>query len=201
MNTATQPKTETTQPEDVSVQLGQWKQFYAEHFGLEDTETLMRDSQVPTAKAGFGQLIVVQEGLTLNQVYRVCESKFKCWRYTEDLDASVTENDRTPTRDYAVWIRGGVEADQELANLSAEDLSKRKISGMTLLERLLYELFYFWKTKKHLDLENVTLCNGSRHSDGHVPRVDWGSDDRGVYVDWDDPSFSGSDLRARAVVS
>jgi hypothetical protein len=199
---ALMPPAEVRSADDLGHQIGEWKQFYAEYFGLEDTETLMRDSQVPATKDGFGQIIVVQQGLTLNQVYTVCESKFNCWRYSHDLDASVTQNDRTPTKDYAIWIRNGrFEADEELKNISANNLSKKKIAGITLLERLLYELFYFWKTKKHLDIKNVTLCNGSRGSSGRVPRVYWDADDREVRVDWSYSSDSDASLRARAVVS
>ena len=203
LRNALMPPAEVRSEEDLGHQIGEWKQFYAEYFGLEDTETLMRDSQVPATKAGFGQLIVVQEGLTLNQVYTVCESKFKCWRYSDDLDAYVTKNDRMPTKDYAVWIRDGrIEADEELKSLSANDLAKKKIAGITLLERLLYELFYFWKTKKHLDIDNnITLCSGSRRSDGSVPHVGWHAGSRRVYVRWGRPSYSYSGLRARAVVS
>lgn len=202
LRNALMPPAEVSSQEDLGRQIGEWKQFYAEHFGLEDTEVLMRDSQIPAMKAGFGQLIIVQKGLTLNQVYAACESKFKCWRYSDDLDKSVTKNDRTPTKDYAIWIRNGrIEADEELKNLSADDLAKKEIAGITLLERLLYELFYFWKTKKHLDIDNVTLCSGSRGSGGDVPSVDWDPDDRGVDVYWFYPSYSDSDLRARAVVS
>ena len=202
LRSALMPPAEVRSADDLGHQIGEWKQFYAEHFGLEDTETLMRDSQVPPMKAGFGQLIVVQQGLTLNQVYAVCESKFKCWRYSDDLDASVTKNDRMPTKDYAIWIQNGrIEVDEELKNLSANDLTKKNIAGITLLERLLYELFYFWKTKKHLDIKNVTLCSGSRLSDGNVPRVDWHAGGREVYVFWYRPSDSVAGIRARAVVS
>lgn len=198
----TQPAEQPMTPKDVDEQTGEWKQFYAEYFGLEDTEMLMLDAKIPDQKASFGQLIVVRRGLTLNQVFSVCQRKFQCWRYTEDLDVTITQNDRTPTTDYAIWIRDGrVEADEELKNLSANQLAEKQISGITLLERLLWELFYFWKTKKHLDIKNVTLCSGSRDSGGTVPSVYWGSGSRRMYVSWCSPSRSDSDLRARAVVS
>ena len=199
---ALMPPAEVRSADDLGHQIGEWKQFYAEYFGLEDTETLMRDSQVPATKDGFGQIIVVQQGLTLNQVYTVCESKFNCWRYSHDLDASVTQNDRTPTKDYAIWIRNGrFEADEELKNISADTLTDEKVKGITLLERLFLELGYFLATGNHLDVENVTLCNGSRFSDGGVPRVDWNADGRGVNVYWYGPSVSDARIRARAVVS
>ena len=57
---------------------------------------------------------------------------------------------------------------------------------------------YFFETGKHLDFSNITLCSGSRDSDGNVPDVYW--DDGKLCVDWDDPQDASSDLRARAVV-
>jgi hypothetical protein len=41
-------------------------------------------------------------------------------------------------------------------------LAARNIRGHYLLERLLYELKYFAETGKHLDIDNLTLCSGSR---------------------------------------
>ena len=54
--------------------------------------------------------------------------------------------------------------------------------GITLEERLLLEIEYFKKTGKHLDVENWTLCSGSRYQDGYVPSAYWDGDEFGV--DW-----------------
>lgn len=91
------------------------------------------------------------------------------------------------------------EADEDLKNKSANDLEKEGIPGITLRERLLYELAYFNKTGQHLDVKNVTLCAGSRDSGGRVPRVRWGSDE--LYVRWYAPGSRGDDLRSRRAVS
>jgi hypothetical protein len=45
--------------------------------------------------------------------------------------------------------------------------------GITLRERLLLELAYFDKTGKHLDINGVTFCSGSRGVAGSVPSVSW----------------------------
>ena len=38
----------------------------------------------------------------------------------------------------------------------------------------MFELEYFKKNGKHLDVDNITLCTGSRCSGGNVPGVGWG---------------------------
>ena len=47
---------------------------------------------------------------------------------------------------------------------------------------------------------NVTLCSGSRGSDGDVPEVDWHDAD-GLVVHWCYPGVAGDYLRSREVVS
>jgi hypothetical protein len=39
----------------------------------------------------------------------------------------------------------------------------------TLLERMLHELVFFSETRKHLDVNNLTFCCGSRYADGYGP--------------------------------
>lgn len=174
-------------------QLAAWHTLYQER-GIELGEIL-----IPERKPCFDRLIVVAARLTNNQVYAWCEQKFGCWRYQGDLNTITSE--RSPKRAYAIWVRERVEADEELKNLSANQLEKKKVSGITLLERLLYELKYFAETGKHLDVENFTLCAGSRCSDGNVPRVGWRSGRREVGVSWCGPDRARDGLRARAVVS
>lgn len=123
--------------------------------------------------------------------------------YTEDLDKGVPTNDRDPGRDgnYQVKFLKTIEADPELKSKSADMLKKEGIKGITLLERLLLELGYFLATGNHLDVENVTLCSGSRYSGVGVPSVSWGTDGRRLDVCWYGPPSSDPSLRARAVVS
>ena len=119
-----------------------------------------------------------------------------------DLDANTPVNDRDPDNgSYWISCKATVEADEELKNLSANDLKEQAVSGITLPERLLLELAYFVTTGAHLDVENWTLCSGSRYLDGDVPRMCWGSDAREFRVDWFYPGYGYDGLRARAAVS
>jgi hypothetical protein len=179
----------------VQQQLQEWDSFYKKHFGFTPGDVV-----VPSHQEGFDRLIEVAGGLTQNQVYDACAKQFKCWRYIDDLNSGVTTNDRDPKNGaYAIWVRDRQEADEENKNLSADQLEVQQVKGITLLERMLYELKYHDETGKHLDIRNWTLCSGSRFSDGRVPFASW-FDDKFV-VGWYRPHFRDVRLRTRSVVS
>ncbi len=185
-------------PMDIESQLTRVLSLYAEAFGL----TLDPASvPIPARSPGFDRLIVVPQGITLGKVVAYLRTKFEVSLYTEDLDQDVEKNDRTNTTTYAIWVRDVVEADEELANLSANDLTAQKISSETLLERLLHGLLYFTENGKHLDVKNVTLCAGSRTAGGDVSRVYWYAGLHRLHVSWYCPGCRDVYLRARAVVS
>lgn len=148
--------------------------------------------------------VPVIKGVTPSKILAVFRNLgVNVYSYYNDIDVSVPKNDRDANRDgsYAVSFKKNIEADPEFAGKSANDLARMEVKGITLLERLLLELAYFLQTNQHLDVQNVTLCSGSRLSDGDVPDVRWDADGRGLYVRWFNPSHSNSSLRARAVVS
>jgi len=181
---------------DLDSLLLDWRKFYEKYFKF---ELDFSKSQVPKQQIEFNRLIIVTQRLTLNQIYNVCAKRFPCWRYVGDLDKAVTKNDRIVDQgSYAVWFRDRREADEELKNLSANQLAQKKILGITLLERLLYELKYWDENSGHLDIANWTLCSGSRDVDGYVPNVIW--DYGKLKVNWSDSNYCYDNLRARAAV-
>lgn len=184
---------------DISVLLTDWRKLYSGLFGLKiDLSGL----SVPGRKKGFDCLIVVAQGMTPQQLYDKCAELFPCWCWTEeDLDKIVQSERTAKGGHYAAWFQDVVKADEDLKNLSANDLEKKRIPGITLEERLLYELKYFKKTGGHLDIENITLCSGSRYSDGGVPEVSWIPVRRVLRVGWYHPGVSGPGLRSRRAVS
>ena len=148
--------------------------------------------------------VPVLKGATCNKVVVALRRLgVNVYTYVDDLDKNVTVNDRDPDRDgsYAVSVKAIVEADEENKNKSAEMLAEEGHKGMTLLERLLLELAYFLTTRKHLDVKNITLCAGSRHSHGCVPKVNWRPDYRKVYVVWSSLGNRYDNLRSRSVFS
>ena len=175
-----------------------WQKFYREQFDLKVNFAGLKISQ---QRPGFTRLIVVAQGVTIQQVYDKCKQLFGAWKYADNsLDQAVPTNDRdTKNGHYAIWVRDRVEADEELKNKSASDLKQAGTPGITLLERLLLELKYFKETGQHLDIGNWTLCSGSRDSVGYVPLVSWF--DVKLRVDWYRVVFACDHVRAREVVS
>src|SRR3989338_4399271 len=150
----------------------EWTRFYQQVFGI--TVDLSKVS-IPDDPGGFGWVVFVAKGLTLNQVWAKCRDSFPCFScYGDDMDRTVSTNDRTAEADYALRFRNRVEADEENKNFSANQLTKRGGKNITLLERLLLGLFIWWRTGGfHLYLLNWTLCAGSRGLDGVGPYVGW----------------------------
>ena len=183
-----------TVSELVKKQLAEWAAFYWEAFGITlDTSKI----QIPSHQNGFNRLIVVAQGLTLERIYRALKKKMPVWKHWDNLDS--VESVRKADKTYAVWVRDRQEADEELKNKSANDLKSDGTNCITLEERLLLEMMYFRETGKHLDIQNVTLCTGSRHAFGYVPDVGWRGD--GVCVRWFRPDCADGFLRSRVVVS
>ena len=174
----------------------EWQVFFAKYFGKGIN---LEKVVIPNHQHGFDRILVVPQGTTLNQVIKVCKKHFSVYCYYDDLDAEVTHSDRdAKDRHYAIRIRDRVEADEEFQSRSANQLKDEGVVTMTLMERLILELKYYDETGKHLDVKNVTLCAGSRNSDGDVPYVYW--HDGKLYVYWYYPRSASSRLRARAVV-
>ena len=179
---------------DLSAIFADWQNFWAD-LGQFDFSSI----RVPRMVTGFTRAIIVPKGHTLNREYELCKALFPCWRWMEDLDSAVTENAREPKESYLIWIRDREEADEELKNLSANDIKDKNLTTQTHLERMIHERKFFRETGRHLDVSTWTLCTGSRSSGGNVPSVSWS--DGSMIVHWYDPDNSCGFLRARQVVS
>lgn len=182
---------------DVRNNLARWQTFYHEIWGIKKD---FSDLQIPNPKDGFGWLIVMLEGMTTKKIFQKMLDYMKVWVWDEKYLNKVTSA-RTTNKDYSIFVRDRIEADEELKNLSADDLKANGTNCITLEERLMLEFFYWWETKKHLDIQNVTLCAGSRCSDGSVPRAYLRSVDGRVDVGGGDSNYRGESLRSREAVS
>lgn len=176
-----------------------WERFYFEVFGRTvDLSGVSLSAYLP----GFGWVVYVLKGLTMNQIYAKMRDRFLCSSdYGDDLDRVITEEDRDPEKigTYARRFRNRIEADEELKEKSANDLRTEKIEANTFREAALLELFYEWRTGgQHLNLKFWNLCAGSRGSRGGVPGVNWGGDL--FRVRSCGPLDSRGYLRARAAV-
>lgn len=179
----------------LDIQLQEMVRFYQEVFGLElDVSSVA----LPVEREGFGWLLLAPAEMTLNRAFAKCKERFPSASYVgDDLNKGVPTNERDPAKigAYAIRLRDRVEADEEWKETSADTIASRRVTTITLLERVLLELWYHWKTGKHLDVNNWTLCSGSRDADGYVPSADW-SDGR-FRVGWRGPDDAAGDLRAR----
>lgn len=199
----------------------EWQFFYKKFFSNEYDFSNIFIPEKPNI--GCWRLLIIAD-LTLEQLYAKCSESFGI--NAEDVDKKVVWvvwNERDAKNGvYAIWIKDNVEADEDLRNISANDIKVKNITTETLAERLIHELKFFDETGKHLDTENSTLCSGSRYEGNSVPVVEWHHereprggcpslfDDDGS-VGWDDfewlrvkrvDSNSAHDkLRSRQVVS
>lgn len=177
-----------------------WQKIYKKWFNMEIDISNLSVPKNYNPQKHF--LLVVAKGITMNAVVAAMRKRFKVYLYIEDLDTSVTKNDRTPENGtYLVLFYRNIEADEEFKNMSADNLAKKGHKGITLLERLLLEVCSKTKCKKHLDIDNWTLCSDSRRFVGRVPRVGWHSHDGKLDVGWFDSDHSSADSRSRVVVS
>jgi hypothetical protein len=174
----------------------EWQKFYKFHFNW---DVDFRGVIIPTIPIdGKWRLLFIAKGMTMNKAFDCCSTLFKSWRYNDDLDKAISVNVRTSSDHYAVWVRDGVEPDQEFLGKSTRQVDLDMKIGITVLERLIFEIKYFSETRNHLDIKGVTFCSGSRDSGGNVPYAYW--NDGKFWVGWCDLDFSSSDYGIRSAV-
>lgn len=147
-------------------------------------------------------IVPMVQGVTCNKVvtaYRRDEVQVD--PYANDLDAGMSHDRCLSKGSYLIGFRRTVEADEKNKGKSANILAGENHKGITLPERLVLGYGYYVTTSQHLDIENWTLCSGSRFRDGSVPDVRWRSGSRRVDVHWCGLYSAHDDLRSRSVVS
>ncbi len=182
--------------------IARWETNFEKLFGYKPNLSTLVIPPKPTDLGHLRLIIVAKEivGWTDNHplqgTMNALKKHFKCWQYVDNLDESITKNNRDPrSGSYALWVKDVREADEENANKSANDLASENHVGLTILERMLHEADYFLEHGEHPDQQNVTLCTGSRSSEGRVPYAYW---DVGEFsVRWYRPARRGPRLRSR----
>lgn len=168
---------------------------------LKEIRDLLKAQHTPapisSTPAKGWNVVHIPQGLTIEAALAECTALFPVWRWADgNLDNLVT-SDRSSKEAYTISFKECIEADAEQANKSANEI--QGLITITLLERIVLELHYFKETGQHLDIDNITLCAGSRYADGLVPGCHWGGG--GFGVGWADAGGRRSDLRARVAVS
>ncbi len=178
--------------------LRDWSKFYKKFFGITADFSTIR---IPAKVQGLDRLIVIAQGVSINQVYETGKKNFTSWKWCNgDIESKMRPEERGSVKAaYAIWVRDSQEADEDLQNLSAE-MVERPQDTENLLERLVHGFKYWSETKQHLDVRTVTLCASSRYADGFVPKVNR-NNDGDVNINRYDPSNRNPNLRARREVS
>ena len=175
---------------------GEWKKFYKTLFNwdVDFSEVIIP----PMPIVGKWRLLLLAKGMTLNLAFKVCEKLFPSWKYSNDLDKEISKNICDTSNHYAVWVRDEVEPDTEFLGKSTHEVDSEMKIGITLLERIIFEIKYFIETTNHLDIKGLTFCSGSRNSGGNVPSSYWLSGR--FWVDGYDLDGSSSSLGIRSAV-
>lgn len=144
--------------------------------------------------------IIVAKGMTIDRAIAALRKKFPIESLAGNFDSSVTRNDRIADRSYCVLVKRNIEADAGLRTISAKVLSgMENFKGITLLERVLLEGYYFSQTGSHLDMKNTTLCCGSSDPRGFTPSVRFDRMRGAVSIVWYRSKFKEGYLRPRRV--
>lgn len=160
----------------------EWQRIYKTHFNWDVDFSQVIIHTMPTN--GKWRLLFIPKGMTLNLAFSICEKLFTTWKYADDLNKAISKNIRNTESHYAVWVRDEVEPDKEFLGKSTRQADLEMKIGITLLERIIFEIKYFTETGNHLDIKGATFCSGSRDSDGNVPGADWRGDE--FRVNWSD---------------
>jgi hypothetical protein len=187
---------------DYSLILNKWEKYF---FKIHQLKADFSNVIIPKADDDdFPWFVCVPENFSTEQAYSGGKQLYSAWKRTgkvldDILDLSFGRDSRRDP--YIVRFHASWEADEALKNFSANMIAEKRINTSTLKERLLLGDFLYCEYKKHLDVENITLCSGSRDSDGNVLHVHWNLDHRELPIHRHHPDYADSDLRAREVVS
>lgn len=183
---------------DFSLWLSKWEKFYKKIFGRKyDFSGL----SIPQAEDIFVWPVCMAGDISAEDWLNVGKDPLPFWKYTSEkldkvLDLSFGRDGWTSQ--YIVRFKANEEADEDLKNISAIKIAEMGINTAALKERLALGRFLDWNRKLILDRIFITLCAGSRYSDGSVPRVGW--DGGKLCVDWFPLDRARPGLPSRQVV-
>ncbi|MCA9354581.1 MAG: hypothetical protein KC877_03630 [Candidatus Kaiserbacteria bacterium] len=182
---------------DIAMQQLLWQQIFDDL----QVECSVSDVRLPIFNPRFAQLIVVPS-ITLLECIDLMDQEFPIDSPDRDLsEVPLIDDWRRAEGPYAIWVRKRFEADFEHQKKSAVHVRQSLIPGITLLERLLLELFYYRYNGKHLDADCITLCTGTQTTGSFTPGFGWDADHCRVRIDWFAPDYASIGLRVREVIT
>ncbi len=169
-----------------------WKKLYKKYFNLDIDASSIQERKGKWA-------IFIAKGLTTQLVFDVLPFRKENGLYIS-LNEKIKVNDRTSYKDYVVYVNQNIKADEQFKNKSFNDLKYIHHKGITLMEYLMLELFYFEKTGNLLDNNTTTMCSGSRIStDGDTIVVYPVSAGEKLYINRGEVDYSSDRWRSREV--
>ncbi|HPT30092.1 MAG TPA: hypothetical protein PK526_04075 [bacterium] len=171
-----------------------WERIYKDWFQLEKNFSNIQVPEYYNQEKHFN--VIVAREMATNKIIVDIRKQFDIYVGFDDAI-----NDRNPeSGDYIILFNRSIEPDKLPSFASTAALDQIQHKGITLLERILLEVLYFDVTKKHLDIENTTNCNGSRDNLGRVPGVSWDKTCEKLIVLPYSPRYYKGSFRARAVI-
>ena len=155
-----------------NTQLEEMFVFYKMVFGF---EVNMSSVVLPMEHKDFDWLLLVPANMTIGVSWDKCEERLRCGSNFGEMDVTISRNARDPKKigTYAIRLRSCIDADEECVGTSFLSTPRPRKASITLLERILLELWYNWKNGGRLDIKNGTICLGSCTRAGIVPSAGW----------------------------
>ena len=152
--------------------LKEWTSFYSSVLDVHFDRERLKGFLLPRPRLDYEAVMLIPKELTLGEVFDACIEYFPIHTQYKDLNEQVINNERESQFAYAIRFSEGQEPpDKEARLLSPVKLRENHRLSMTLLERLIYGLKFFIDTGNHLDVENITVCAGSRDNCDQVPYI------------------------------
>jgi hypothetical protein len=178
----------------------EWKKFYKTYFDWNVDFSTVIIPIMPTN--GRWRLLFIPRGMRDELAFEICKKFFsECFNYWNSNGLKITKNIRnTNNKHYGIWVRYSVEPDIEFLGQPA-CISDPDMLGITLLERIVFEIKYFTETRgEHLDVKGTTFCSGSQDKDGNNPQVRY-TKDKKFEIHCRVAGGIGMDMGIRKVVS
>lgn len=147
-----------------------WKKIYREWF---DLDADFSDLEIPDcfdAKYHYG--IIVPKDLKVKMALEALRKESKVF-YAHDEDDDDVISDRYPTRDYVVMFKKNFGPGSFIRIKDWEEKKEERLRGMTVLERVLLEIYGLSELDEHLDYGVPSFCSGSRPKDGGKLHFFW----------------------------
>jgi len=143
------------------------------------------------------------KGLGKHGYFQICKEIMpEVWEFTEPRLSDVPDkrSPLEPPQDKWIRMRAGWRSDEFWKSFGYNMLVEKHLDKkfLCLSRTLLQHAFVYWVESKPLDTQTITLCAGSRGSDGSVPGIRWHFGGFNVYHYH--PDDASDSLRAREAV-